>query len=75
MTLPAMQETQVWSLGQEDPLEKEIAIHPSTLTWKIPQREEPGGPQSTGSQSHNWATNTSILLCHEIVLKDTETLK
>ena len=48
--LPAMQETQVQSLGQEDPLEKEMAIHSSTLAWKIPWMEEPGGLQSTGSQ-------------------------
>ena len=46
----AMQETRVWSLGQEDPLEKEIAMHPSILAWEIPWTEEPGGLQSTGSQ-------------------------
>ena len=40
--LPAMQETQVRSLGQEDPLEKEMATHSSTLAWKIPWTEEPG---------------------------------
>ena len=39
--LPAMQETQVRSLGQEDPLEKEMATHSSTLAWKIPWTEEP----------------------------------
>ena len=39
--LPAMQETQVQSLGQEDPLEKEMTTHPSTLAWKIPWTEEP----------------------------------
>ena len=48
--LPAMQETQVGSLGQEDPLEKEMATHSSILAWKIPWREEPGGLQSMGSQ-------------------------
>ena len=48
--LPAMQETCVRSLGQEDPLEKEMATHSSTLAWKIPWTEEPGGLQSTGSQ-------------------------
>ena len=48
--LPAVQETWVQSLGQEDPLEKEMAIHSSTLAWKIPWTEEPGGLQSTGSQ-------------------------
>ena len=48
--LPAMQETRVQSLGQEDPLEKEMAYHSSTLAWKIPWMEEPGRLQSTGSQ-------------------------
>ena len=46
--LPAMQETQVQSLGQEDPLEKEMATHSSVLTWQIPWTEEPGGLQSRG---------------------------
>ena len=41
--LPAMQETRVRSLGQEDPLDKEMAIHSSTLAWKVPWMEEPGG--------------------------------
>ena len=45
-----MQEMQVPSLGQEDPLEKEMATHSSILAWKIPWMEEPGGLQSTGSQ-------------------------
>ena len=45
------QETQVQSLGRADPLEKEMATHSSDLAWKIPWTEEPGGPQSTGSQS------------------------
>ena len=49
--LPAMQETQVPSLGQEDPLEQEMATGSSTLAWKIPWTEEPGGLQSMGSQS------------------------
>ena len=40
--LPAMRETRVRFLGQEDPLEKEIAVHSSTLAWKIPWTEEPG---------------------------------
>ena len=47
---PAMQETQVQSLGQEDPLEKGMATHSSTLVWRIPWTEEPGGLQSVGSQ-------------------------
>ena len=41
-TLPAMQETQVRSLGREDPLEKGLAIHSSILVWRIPLAEEPG---------------------------------
>ena len=48
--LPAMQEIQVRSLGQEDPLEKEMAIHSSVLAWKIPWTEESGGLQCMGSQ-------------------------
>ena len=51
--LPAMQETQemqVQSLGQEYPLEKEMATHSSTLAWEIPWTEEPGGLQSKGLQ-------------------------
>ena len=47
--LPAMWETWVRSLGQEDPLEK-MATHSSILAWRIPWMEEPGGLQSTGSQ-------------------------
>ena len=48
--LPTMQETQVLSLDQEDPLEKEIATHSSTLAWKIPWTEEPGRLQAMGLQ-------------------------
>ena len=48
--LPAMQETWVQSLGWEDPLEKEMATHSSTLAWKIPWTEGPGGLQSMGLQ-------------------------
>ena len=48
--LPAMQETQIRSLGWEDPLEKEMATHSSILAWEIPGTEEPGGLQSMGSQ-------------------------
>ena len=46
--LPAMWETHIQSLGQEDPLEKEMATYSSTLAWKIPWMEEPGGLQSMG---------------------------
>ena len=48
--LPAMQETQARSLGQEDPLEKEMATHSSILAWRIPQTEAPGGLLSMDSQ-------------------------
>ena len=48
--LPAMQETWVQSLGQEDLLEKEMATHCSILAWRIPWTEGPGGLQSMGSQ-------------------------
>ena len=54
-----MQEIWVWSMGQEDPLEKEMATHSNILAWRIPCTEEAGGLQSTGSQrvGHNWVTN------------------
>ena len=60
--LPAMRETWVWSLGWEDPLEKEMATHSSFFAWRIPWTEKPGCLQSTGSQSrtrlsdftHSW---------------------
>ena len=53
--LPAVQKTQVQSLGWEDPLEKEMATHSSILAWRIPWREEPGGLQFTRLQrvGHN----------------------
>ena len=58
--LPAVQETWVQSLGQEDPLEKGMATHSSILTWKILWTEEPGKLQSMGSQrvGHDQAANT-----------------
>ena len=71
--LPAMQETWVRSLGQEDPLEKEMATHSSTLAWKIPWREKPGRLQSMGSQrvGHDWVTSLSLCplsqWCHPII--------
>ena len=57
---PAKQKTWVRSLGQEDPLEKEIATHSCILTWRIPWTQESGGLQSMGSQrvGHDWMTNT-----------------
>ena len=48
--LPPMWEIQVTSLDGEGPLEKEVAAHSSTLAWRIPWTEEPGGPHSAGSQ-------------------------
>ena len=62
--LPAVRETWVQSLGWEDPLEKEMATHSSTLAWKILWTEEPGRLPSMGSQRvrHDWAT--SQLQCH-----------
>ena len=48
--LPAVQETQGQSQSQEDPLQKVMATHSSTLAWEIPWREEPGGLQSVGSK-------------------------
>ena len=61
--LPAMGETLVGSLGQEDPLEKGMATHSSFLAWRIPWTEEPGGLQSMGSKRvrHDRATNTFSL--------------
>ena len=49
--LPAMQETRVQSLGQEDPLKEEMATHSTVLAWEIPWTEEPSGLWSVGSQS------------------------
>ena len=57
--LPTMQETWVRSLGQEDPLEKEMATHSSICAWKIPWTEEPGGLQSMG---HKESDTTEQLL-------------
>ena len=60
--LPTMQETQVWSLGLEDALEKEMATHSSILAWKIPWTEQPGWLLSMGSHRvrHDWATSLSL---------------
>ena len=60
--LPAMQDTQVRSLGQEDPLEKEMATHSSILAWEIPWTEEPGGLQFLGLQRvrHDLATKQQM---------------
>ena len=61
--LPAMQETRIRALGQEDPLERGMATQSSILAWRIPCTEEPGGLQSMGLQrvGHDWETNTAWL--------------
>ena len=66
--LPAMRETWVRSLGGEDPLEKEMATHSSTLAWKIPWTEEPCRLQSMGSQrdGHDLATSLTQQLIVEL---------
>ena len=66
--LSTMWETQVRSLGGEDPLEKEMATHSSTLAWKIPWTEEPGRLQSMGSQrvGHDWVTSLLLSLGKKI---------
>jgi len=58
---PAMRETWVPSLGQEDPLEKKMTTHSSTLAWRIPWTEEPSGLQSTGSQSRTRLSDFTFL--------------
>ena len=62
--LPAIQETRVWSLGWEDPLEKEMEIYSSTLAWKIPWMEETDRLQSMGSQraGHDWGSSLFLSL-------------
>ena len=73
-----LQQTQVWSLGQEDPLEKSMATHSSILAWEVLQSEEPGGPQSDlqsqtrlkqlgngNSSSYNSRRFASLSLCYE----------
>ena len=73
--LPVMQETWVWSLVQEDPLEKEMATHSIILAWRSPWTKQPGGLQSMGLHRvrHDWVTNTfthfaTSLLWSEVVL-------
>ena len=62
--LSTMWETWVQALGWEDPLEKEMAVHSSTIAWKIPWTEEPGRPQSMGLQrvGHDCATSLTSLM-------------
>ena len=59
--LSTVRETRVRSLGWEDPLEKEMAIHSSTIVWKIPWTEEPGRLQSVGSQRVGHDLNSCII--------------
>ena len=65
--LPPMRETWVWSLGWEDPLGKEMAIHSSILASRIPWTEKPSRSQSTGSQRvrHDWVTSPKLTWCWE----------
>ena len=72
ISLPAMWETWVWSLGREDPLEKELANHSSILAWKIPWMEEPGRLQAIGSQRvrKNWGTSLYIHICMTYILRE-----
>ena len=69
-----MQETQIPSLGWENPLEKEMAAHSSILAWDIPWTEEPGGLQSMGSQRvrHNLATKQQIFNLLVVESEDAE---
>ena len=69
--LPTMLETWVQSLGWEDPLEKEMAVHSTTLARKIPRMKEPGRLQSMGSQRvrHDWATLLSLYVKYPSSLK------
>ena len=62
--LPAVQEIWVLSLGWEDPLEKEMVIHPRVLTWRIPWTEEPGGlkPSMGRRVGHDWVNTTQVSL-------------
>ena len=67
--LPAMRESRVQSLGQEDSLEKEMAIHSTILAWGIPWTEEPGGLQSMGSQRvrYDLATKQQTLMVWSLI--------
>ena len=58
-SLPAIPKTQTGLLGQEDPLEKEMAIHSSSLAWRIPYAEEPGRLQSMGSKESDTTKHTA----------------
>ena len=68
--LPVIQETQVRSLGWEDPVEKEMATHSSILAWRIPWTEEPSGLQSTELQrvGHDLVTQQQLVISTELYL-------
>ena len=68
--LPAMRETGVRSLGQEDPLEKEIATHSSILAWRSPCMKEPGTLQSMGSQSWTRLRDFTFTLDNNKLMKN-----
>ena len=70
--LPGMRETWVRSLGREDPLEKEMATHSSTLAWRIPWRKEPSRPQSMGSHDNinNWLKKTNGELEKNLIIEE-----
>ena len=79
LTLKPMQEMQdmwVLSLGQEEPLEKDMATHSSILAWRIPWTEEPGGLQSTGPQrvGHNWERVSTHTHTHTLKLQLRQTM-
>ena len=67
---PVRQETRIWSLGREDPLEKKMATPSSILVWRIPCSEEPGGLQLIGSQSQTWLfdQHTRTVFCKQGLL-------
>ena len=69
--LPVMQETWVWSLGWEGPLEEDMATHSSILAWRIPWTEEPAGLQSIGLQrvGHDWSDLARIYINYVKALK------
>ena len=78
-----MKEMQVWSLGQEDPLEKEMATHSCVLAWEIPQMEVPGGLQALALQKslrnlakkqHNWAAARWEFIRHSTCSQDLHSL-
>ena len=75
--LPTMRETQVWSLGWEDTLEKEMATHSGTFAWRIPWTEERCRLQSMGSQrvGHDWATLLSLFTFTFILFQELTILR